>query len=80
MAAAAAISPYAREAARLAALAGAERDVAQECAEEAEGSRTEADLYAELDEAFSRTGIQSYALEGILGELQVCYVFTRLCF
>ena len=27
---------------------------------------------AELDAGFSRTGVQSFALEGILGELQVC--------
>ena len=26
----------------------------------------------DLDRGFSRTGIQSFALEGILGELQVC--------
>lgn len=27
---------------------------------------------AELDMGFGRTGVQSFALEGILGELQVC--------
>ncbi len=26
----------------------------------------------ELDKGFSRTGVQSFALEGLLGELQVC--------
>ena len=32
----------------------------------------------ELDRGFSRTGIQSFALEGILGELQVCGSMSML--
>ncbi len=29
------------------------------------------DLWGEVDRAFGRTGVQSFALEGVLGELQV---------
>lgn len=29
-------------------------------------------MLEELDKGFSRTGVQSFALEGLLGELQVC--------
>ena len=32
----------------------------------------QAAVLEDLDRGFSRTGIQSFALEGILGELQVC--------
>jgi len=28
-------------------------------------------LWGEVDRAFGRTGVQSFALEGVLGELQV---------
>jgi hypothetical protein len=31
----------------------------------------EKEMLAELDSGFSRTGVQSFALEGIIGELQV---------
>ena len=33
-------------------------------------------MLEELDKGFSRTGVQSFALEGLLGELQV-WVVTR---
>ena len=32
----------------------------------------QATVFEDLDRGFGRTGIQSFALEGILGELQVC--------
>ena len=40
-------------------------------AEAQQAAAAEATWLAELDTAFSRTGIQSFAIEGVLGELQV---------
>ena len=47
----------------------------------AEASRwmREAAQLKELDVAFGRGGIQSFALEGVLGELQVRFHQQKLC-
>lgn len=36
-------------------------------------------MLEELDKGLGRTGVQSFALEGILGELQVCLKTPVLC-
>ncbi|KAK9863227.1 hypothetical protein WJX84_009464 [Apatococcus fuscideae] len=59
------------EAGRMQAMQRQEEALRASAAEAQQAAATEAAWLAELDAAFSRTGIQSFAIEGVLGELQV---------
>ena len=65
------------EAQRLMSMQQDEEDLEAAAAQAQRAAAAEGAWLAELDAAFSRTGIQSFAIEGILGELQVrhlvCY-------
>lgn len=63
------------EAQRLMSMQRDEEDLEAAAAKAQEAAAVEAAWLSELDAAFSRTGIQSFAIEGILGELQVRNVF-----
>lgn len=69
-AAAAAPDPHAGEAARLDVLAGEEAAAGAAAAKALARASAAAACLAELDAAFGRTGVQSFALEGVLGDLQ----------
>ena len=58
------------EAGRMQAMQRQEEALRASAAEAQQAAATEAAWLAELDAAFSRTGIQSFAIEGVLGELQ----------
>ena len=63
-------NPYLHEQQRLHTLAQAERRAVQALLQQGAQLELEAAQWGEVDRAFSRQGIQSFALEGVLGELQ----------
>ena len=66
-------NPYLDEQQRLHTLAQAERRTVQALLQQGAQLELEAAQWGEVDRAFSRQGIQSFALEGVLGELQVSH-------
>lgn len=77
-AAAAERNPHEGEAARLAALAAEATATLAVLGDRRGDVGRQVSMLAELDTGFSRTGVQSFALEGILGELQVSLcIFPR---
>ena len=63
--------PFSEEAATLEDLIAAKRVALETSQEQLAAWRSESGWLKELDTAFGRTGVQSFALEGVLGELQV---------
>ena len=63
-------NPFTGEAARLAQLAAGEAAAAGAAGAAAAAAARRAGALGEVDAAFGRTGAQSFALEGVLGELQ----------
>ena len=64
-------NPIAAERARLATLMAEAAEALDAVGERGGVLRAQAEMLGHLDAAFGRTGVQSFALEGILGELQV---------
>ena len=60
------------EAERMHAMQKQEEDLVAAATEAQAAAASQTSWLTELDAAFSRTGIQSFAVEGVLGELQVC--------
>ncbi len=80
-AAAAEGNPHEGEAARLAALLAEAAAMLAALGGRRVDLGRQVSVLAELDAGFSRTGVQSYALEGILGELQVpALLITGCCY
>lgn len=67
-------NPYEGERQRLLALAEEASGKLQAAQERQVALSQEMKVLSELDSGFSRTGVQSFALEGILGDLQVCKI------
>ena len=70
-------NPHLDEQQRLHTMAQAERRAVQALLQQGAQLELEAAQWGEVDRAFSRQGIQSFALEGVLGELQVsCHLHS----